>query len=58
VSVQSDVILTELQQHLFQRWTASSGALWMSWLNSGVYRLHGSDCALWTLASQWHFTLF
>jgi len=30
VTVQSDLILTELQLHLFQTWTASSSALWMS----------------------------
>ena len=45
----------------------SSSALWMSWSNSDVYRLHGSICAFWTLTamykaitwvSQWHFSLF
>jgi len=36
VSVQTDVILTELQQHPFQRWTASSSALWTSSPNSGL----------------------
>jgi len=36
VSVKSDLILPELQQHLFQRWTTSSSALWMSWSNIGI----------------------
>jgi len=27
-----------------------SNALWMNWSSSNVHRLHGSVCALWTLA--------
>ena len=34
VSVQSDLILTELQRHLFQRRTACSSAMCMNWSNS------------------------
>jgi len=31
--VQSDLILTDFQQHLCQRWLHSSSALWVSSLN-------------------------
>ena len=34
----------------------SSSALWMSWSNNGVHRLHGSVCALWTLAVRYRAT--
>jgi len=36
VSVQSELILRQFQQHLFQRWTSFHSALWMSSSNGGI----------------------
>jgi len=52
IKARSSLNLPELQQRPEMDWDGllSSRALCMSWSNSDVYRLHGSVCALWTLA--------
>ena len=44
VSVQSDVILLDLQQNLFRDGLHSSSSLWMSRASSGVCRLYHCVC--------------
>jgi len=49
VRVRSDLILTQWQLHLFQRWTtpaAHDG--WVDGIVAGLYMVEGSVCALWT----------